>query len=1100
MAEDLGKFQIGAEIDSSGIDSGMNASISSLTSATGTMTSIMQNMQSSIQTSSSGAGDAVKSSTDQISSAAEETATKTEASTSRISSAFTSLKAAVGAVSIGIAAYLGSATKSALDHEKAMMGLSRVTGMSIQDASQWSFAAKMSGVQTESFSTAVMSLSRGMLMAEKSMDTGRDKFTEFGVSVKDTNGHLLPTGQILSNIAERYNSLAPGMARSQFAFAMFRGEAQAMIPFLQKGAAGIDDLRKKAEQYGAVVHDTSAYMTWIQAQRQMSAVMDGFKMEIGNAMLPALTRLSTLVKNLAMAFNQISPETRNVIIQMAALGGAVGILLGGMAALKMVLVAVGFERFAGIVGTCINPVGLLTGAVGGLISGLTSATMAAVSFATSGTVVSTATGVMTGAVNGAKAAMLGMRLTLAEVSMLYRAGGVTSVLSYMRSLISMNGIVRIARVGLMALYGTVIAGIAVVVALAGAWTMNFGSIQEATAGTCDGIIYGLNNFSEGVSQMAKGIGEIFVALAKTIGNAIMGDFSGAIDSAKGLMSGLITGYTGLWQSAKGLGQAVYGAASDPEGAMKFGSAAFGAVKNGVSKLMTPDAYDGSGTGAPEGGYFEPDLSPDKEKKEKKEPKEKKEKDTDDSLSKGYQKAKDKYEEDEKTAQDNAEINGTKRTIQEKIALYQEDLKAAIETSKDGHDYNMGYLQLDITARKQAADEKRKIDKQASESYISMLKDQFEADDQHYADLAQNGLISQEQLLEAKKASLIKQQALQKTELEAEAAAAGTTYLAMEQAYTAFSNAKTATLRKAIAESVVLDATDKEAAIKAWTDITAHITKSEKDILAIDKQVTDERLKNVTKVVDSVSSSFGKMTTDLVTHAKGWKDALISFKTSITSVLNGMVSDWVSSNVKKYINSKLYQTKELKDKQTMNAEEKALNNANASSASTSAASASTDVISSLGSIMSELMIVYSIWSLIFGGSDSSSSTTYSPASSYRQTGAVYSSLPSYDVGTLDVAKDQVAQIHQGEAILPKPFAEGARSFIANGGFNQTNSNSNSNSNSNVTKISVSPNYNMSAIDGKGLGKVLSDSSKDLNQSVYRTQRSNNLQNQSRWGRP
>lgn len=1101
MAEDLGKFQIGAEVDSSGIDSGMQASVAALTSAVGTMTSIMQNMQSSIQASASGAGDAVKSSTDQISSSTENAATKAEESTSRISSAFSSLRSTIGTVSIGIATFLGEATKSALDHELAMLQMSRVTGTNIEETSKYAFAAQMSGVKTEAFTSSIMALSRGILGAEKSMSTGRDKFDEFGVTVKDVNGKLLPTGTILGNIADRYNSLAPGISRSQFAFAMFRGEAQAMIPMLEKGSAGIEALKNQAEKYGMVISDTSALKAWLSAQRQMGATVEGVEAQIGHALLPTLTKLSALVSNVAQAFNHINPATREAAIQFVAVAGSVGVLFGGMAALKAILTTIGFTQLATGIGSCMNPVGALTSGVGGLITGMTNATTAMLSFVTSGNVMATTTGVMKsglGAVTGAFGSMYGAAKTAAG---LLQGQGVGSCMSYVKSLITTRSWLMIARGALMALYATVLAGVAVVVALAAAWTMNFGNIQEATAGTCDGITYGLNNFAEGVAQIAKGIGEIFVSLAKTIGDAILGDFSGSIDAAKGLLTGVVDVGVGAWGAVKGLGQGIYGAASDPEGAMKFGSAAFGAMKKGVSDLTNPGDFSGGDNAPPDGGYYQPDLDPEKEKKEKKEPKEKKGKEQkDDENSQEYKDAKSKYDVDEKKAEDQAEIDGTKRTFEEKIALYKQDLEVHRQTTKDYQDYDIGITSLDIARRKQAADEKRKIDKQSSESYMSLLKDQLDADDQYYADLAQNGLISQEQLLEAKKESLIKQQALQKMELEAEAAAAGTTYLAMQQAYTAFSNAKTATLRKAIAESVVLDATDKEAAIKAWNDITAHITKSEKDILAIDKQVTDERLKNVTKVVDSVSSSFGKMTTDLVTHAKGWKDTLISFRTSVTSVLNGMISDWVSSNVKKYINSKLYQDKELKDKKTMSAEEKTLDNTNMENEKKSASQGSTSVISSLTGIMSELMLVYSIWSMIFGSGSSSSSTTYSPNSSYRQTGAVYSSLPSYADGTLEVAKDQVANIHAGETIIPKDFAGGARQFIANGGFNQTNSNSNSNSNSNTTKISVSPQYNMSAIDGKGLGKVLSDSSKDLKQSIYRTQRSSNLQNQSRWGRP
>lgn len=88
----------------------------------------------------------------------------------------------------------------------------------------------------------------------------------------------------------------------------------------------------------------------------------------------------------------------------------------------------------------------------------------------------------------------------------------------------------------------------------------------------------------------------------TIGKALVGDFSGAIDEARGLLDGVKNVGIGAFSAMKGIGQAVYGAATDPEGAMKFGSAAWGSVKKGTSELFGfgGDATmpNGDGEGSP----------------------------------------------------------------------------------------------------------------------------------------------------------------------------------------------------------------------------------------------------------------------------------------------------------------------------------------------------------------------------------------------------------------------------------------------------------------------------------------------------------------------
>ena len=147
-------------------------------------------------------------------------------------------------------------------------------------------------------------------------------------------------------------------------------------------------------------------------------------------------------------------------------------------------------------------------------------------------------------------------------------------------------------------------------------------------------------------------------------------------------------------------------------------------------------------------------------------------------------------------------------------------------------------------------------------------------------------------------------------------------------------------------------------------------------------------------------------------------------------------------------------------------------------------------------------MYALSALFGGGSSSSSSTTTRSSSSYYGSGVATTSLPSYDVGTLEVPEDTLAQVHKGETIVPAAFADGARDFIANGGFSGSNSNSNSGSSQqySVPKISHNPTYNVTAMDGKSVGKVLQNNSREVTQGLYKVQRSLAIKNASKWGRP
>jgi len=235
----------------------------------------------------------------------------------------------------------------------------------------------------------------------------------------------------------------------------------------------------------------------------------------------------------------------------------------------------------------------------------------------------------------------------------------------------------------------------------------------------------------------------------------------------------------------------------------------------------------------------------------------------------------------------------------------------------------------------------------------------------------------------------------------------------------------------------------------------------------------------------------------------------------TSILTKMLQKSKTTNLQKLQNDKATDSSSLANKTATDAaelakeqikieQEKLLNNKKNQLKKTSDTNASTQAVASIGTemvAMLEMMAIMYALSALFGGSGSStsSSTTSRSSSSYYGSGVATTSLPSYDVGTLDVPHDMLAQIHKGEVVIPAAFADGARDFISSGGFSG-NSNATANQQFSVPKISHSPTYNVTAMDGKGVGKVLQNNSRDVTQGLYKVNRSLAMQNVSKWGRP
>lgn len=652
-----------------GLQSSMNQAVTTVITATDGMAgNIVQSMQT--------ASTATTQATNNMASTVKQNAND-------MTNSFSKVKSIIGSIGIGIVGVFGQAAKSTIDYEKSLVALSRTTGLNIENASKLAYVGSQYGMATEDLSRNVGILSRNLGVFSKDSDNASNVFNRFNIAVQDSENKMLPANEILMNIADRFKSMPNGIQKTALSMELFGRSGQSMIPILNQGRKGIEKLGLDAEKLGLVFKDVAALQAYNEANKKWNATLKGLQLQLGTAVLPALTAFSKAITGVLKAFNQLDPAFKTTIITTASVAGSVAALTLGWGAAAAAITAFGgpFSR----VGTMMQAMpNLATSAANGvknLVVGMTNATIAMVKYVATGGLFTTATNAMKAISTITSVAMHTLRTAVMATSLAFSTGGIKSIVSYGASLVTMNGIAKVARVGLMLLYGTVTAGIAVVVALATAWTANFGGIQEATADTCDGIIYGLNNFADGVSQICSGIGQIFVSLAKTIGNALVGDFSGAIEEAKGLLDGIKNVGVGAFGAMQGIGQAIYGAASDPEGAMRFGSAAWDALKTGTS-----DIFGFGDSGAVAGGMedipnFDGAGSSDDGKAKEKGAAEKDE-------ESAYEKAKKLYQQ---------QIQLAEYSAAEKEKIYLTYLESIEKSDNEMVDYRIGLYQLDKEA-------------------------------------------------------------------------------------------------------------------------------------------------------------------------------------------------------------------------------------------------------------------------------------------------------------------------------------------------------------------------------------------------------------------
>ena len=231
----------------------------------------------------------------------------------------TKLGAAVslGAAGLAVKKFASDSIKTYQNVAKETLGLQRVMGGTAEEMSALRGAAKLSGIDMGQFGKSMGFLSKQMANNGKGL-------AAIGVSAKDATGKMRPTAAVLKDVANWFNKAEPGAQRTAAALAIFGKSGAALLPFLSKGAKGIEELEGKTRKYGLVLSGKQLDNVKAQtkAQRELGMAMEGTKLQFGASMAPVMTKLNTSLADL------LPKLTRGLTPAFTALGLAANTMVG----------------------------------------------------------------------------------------------------------------------------------------------------------------------------------------------------------------------------------------------------------------------------------------------------------------------------------------------------------------------------------------------------------------------------------------------------------------------------------------------------------------------------------------------------------------------------------------------------------------------------------------------------------------------------------------------------------------------------------------------------------------------------------------------------
>lgn len=243
----------------------------------------------------------------------------------------------MGAALLAAGGTMAVLVKQAINGADAMSKMSQGAGLATTAFSEIAYAARLSGVSTEQFSTSMARLNRNVSDTAAGTGEAREAFAALGIDVKAADGTLKNADTIMAEVADKFAAMEDGAGKSAIAVMMFGRAGAAMIPLLNQGSAGMAAMRAEARALGLTI-DTETGRAAEQFNdnlTRLNAAKQGVANTIMRVLLPEMNKLTDSMVEAVKSGGQLNGFARGAVTlfqTLAVLGSDVAFvfrMIGG---------------------------------------------------------------------------------------------------------------------------------------------------------------------------------------------------------------------------------------------------------------------------------------------------------------------------------------------------------------------------------------------------------------------------------------------------------------------------------------------------------------------------------------------------------------------------------------------------------------------------------------------------------------------------------------------------------------------------------------------------------------------------------------------------
>lgn len=175
--------------------------------------------------------------------------------------------------------------------------LSHKIGISKQGFQEWDYIMGQNGMEVEKLQVGLKTLVMQMDAAQDGSEKAQDAFKKLGLSWTDGNGKLKEQETIMNEAIMALAKMENGTEKARLATELFGKAGMEMMPMLNGGAEGIEELRERAHELGLVISD-EAVDAGVVLGDTLDDVKDSFgaiMTKIGVEVMPIVQKILDLI-------------------------------------------------------------------------------------------------------------------------------------------------------------------------------------------------------------------------------------------------------------------------------------------------------------------------------------------------------------------------------------------------------------------------------------------------------------------------------------------------------------------------------------------------------------------------------------------------------------------------------------------------------------------------------------------------------------------------------------------------------------------------------------------------------------------------------------